>query len=394
MGVPPPGEIAPGHWVGVGHLIQPAHHPFGCVPILELPVEQPCQEEEGLGALRGGLDRRIEGPDHRDVPGHGAENVHRLIVETDVDAGLGVHDVELDGMAVLGRIGHRQPLHPQLLPECLEERAGRRRLSGGEGELGENLTQIVVIRRAAECFVQRMHRLPHLVRGGPLQPGPVVEEKGVLLSPFLVMGTVGEEVVELHDRIVWLPVRLVFVGPARMPLGIPLNLPPVEEVHPDGGGHNAGHDAKKKSMVDALHGRVSSREMVDRNLRQPGPPHSAGGRQRCNPPSHPIDPTGWIPPLGPPFPYGRQYPSASIPSSGIAVVARSRRASSSKTLREPKPMTVTIKWRLRGGRGNVRAAGWPGQRPSPRDGDSRRPRPPGAIIADPDGNRIGIHSMA
>jgi hypothetical protein len=31
---------------------------------------------------------------------------------------------------------------------------------------------------------------------------------------------------------------------------------------------------------------------------------------------------------------------------------------------------------------------------TPHDGDSRRPRPPEAIIAERDSNRIGIHSMA
>ena len=260
MGVPPPGEIAPGHGVGVGHLLQPVHHPCGRVPILKLPVEQPCQEEEGLGPPRGGLDRRIEGPDDRDIPGHGAEDVHRLIVESDVDAGLGVHDVELDGMAVLGRVGHRQPLHPQLAPECLEELAGRRRLPGGEGELGEHLTQLVVIRRGAEGFFQRIDRLPHLVGGSPLQPGPGVKEKGILPDPFLVMGTVDEVLLELPDGFVRLPVRLVLVGPTRMPLGVPLDLPPVEEIHPDRRAQKAGPNAEKKSIIDALHGRVSSRE--------------------------------------------------------------------------------------------------------------------------------------
>ena len=42
-------------------------------------------------------------------------------------------------------------------------------------------------------------------------------------------------------------------------LGIPLDLPLVEEVHPDRGGHKAGQDAEKEAMIDPSHGMVSSR---------------------------------------------------------------------------------------------------------------------------------------
>ena len=387
MGVPPPGEIAPGHGVGVGHLLQTVHHPCGRVPILKLPVEQPCQEEEGLGPPRGGLDRRIEGPDDRDIPGHGAENVHRLIVESDVDAGLGVHDVELDGMAVLGRIGHRQPLHPQLAPKWLEELVGRRRLPGGDGELGEHLTQLVVIRRAAEGFIQRIDRLPHLVGGSPLRPGPGVKEKGILPDPFLVMGTVDEVMLELPDGFVRLPVRLVLVGPARMPLGIPLDLPPVEEVHPDRRAQKAGQDAEKKAIIDALHGRVSSREWTT---------GISGNRDRRNPLAAA---SGAIRP----FILSTQRTDFPLCVAPSPTAVSTRRHSFHEGLHfahvagagadegddhmelEGRPV-LRLHFRL------AQATINPPH--SPIMGIPVDSGPPDGIIANPDGNPIGIHSMA
>ena len=62
--------------------------------------------------------------------------------------------------------------------------------------------------------------------------------------------------------------------------------------------------------------------------------------------------------------------------------------------REPEPISLTNKERLRGGRCHVRASGWPRQKLPPFTWIPVDSGPPDAIIADPDGNPIGIHSMA